>query len=79
MLSNEKYKGDALLQKTYTVDFLTKKRVENTGEIPQYYVEEHGIAKLDYATVITPLQAGLFVATVEVPSAERYGTLQTKG
>lgn len=40
MLSNEKYKGDALLQKTYTVDFLTKKRVENNGEIPQYYVEE---------------------------------------
>lgn len=40
MLSNEKYKGDALLQKTYTVDFLTKKRVENNGEVPQYYVEE---------------------------------------
>ncbi len=28
MLTNEKYKGDALLQKTYTVDFLTKKRVK---------------------------------------------------
>jgi len=40
MLSNEKYKGDALLQKTYTVDFLTKKRVQNNGEVPQYYVEE---------------------------------------
>lgn len=40
MLSNEKYKGDALLQKTYTVDFLTKKRIENNGEVPQYYVEE---------------------------------------
>lgn len=39
MLSNEKYKGDALLQMTYTVDFLTKKRVENTGQLPQYYVE----------------------------------------
>lgn len=31
MLSNEKYKGDALLQKTYTVDFLTKKRVVRTN------------------------------------------------
>jgi hypothetical protein len=40
MLSNEKYKGDALLQKTYTVNFLTKKRVVNTGQIPRYYVEE---------------------------------------
>lgn len=39
MLSNEKYKGDALLQKTYTVDFLSKKRAENDGEVPQYYVE----------------------------------------
>ena len=39
ILTNEKYKGDALLQKTYTVDFLSKRRKENDGEIPQYYVE----------------------------------------
>ena len=39
MLENEKYKGDALLQKSYTVDFLTKKKKRNDGEIPQYYVE----------------------------------------
>ncbi|WP_331654258.1 recombinase family protein [Anaerotignum sp. MB30-C6] len=39
MLSNEKYIGDALLQKTYTVDFLSKKRVKNNGIVPQYYVE----------------------------------------
>lgn len=38
-LTNEKYKGDALLQKSYTVDFLTKKKKINEGEIPQYYVE----------------------------------------
>lgn len=38
MLGNEKYKGDALLQKTYTVDYLTKKTKVNEGEIPQYYV-----------------------------------------
>jgi hypothetical protein len=37
--ANEKYKGDALLQKGYTVDFLTKKRKKNEGEIPQFYVE----------------------------------------
>lgn len=41
MLGNEKYKGDALLQKTYIVDYLTKKRVENTGQIPRYYVENN--------------------------------------
>ncbi len=39
ILKNEKYIGDALLQKTYTVDFLTKKRVKNNGIVPQYYVE----------------------------------------
>jgi len=39
ILQNEKYKGDALLQKKYTVDFLTKKQKVNEGEIPQYYVE----------------------------------------
>ena len=41
ILSNEKYMGDALLQKTYTVDFLTKKRVKNNGIVPQYYVENN--------------------------------------
>ena len=39
ILRNEKYIGDALLQKTVTVDFLNKKRVANTGIVPQYYVE----------------------------------------
>lgn len=39
ILSNEKYKGDALLQKSYTTDYLTKKTKVNEGEIPQYYVE----------------------------------------
>ncbi len=39
ILTNEKYIGDALLQKTTTVDFLTKKRVKNEGHLPQYYVE----------------------------------------
>ena len=39
ILQNEKYKGDALLQKTFTVDFLSKKKKENEGEVPQFYVE----------------------------------------
>src|SRR5574344_1499697 len=39
-LRNEKYMGDALLQKTYTTDFLTKKRIKNNGTVPQYYVED---------------------------------------
>ena len=39
MLKNEKYMGDALLQKTYSRDHLSKKVVLNQGELPQYYVE----------------------------------------
>lgn len=38
ILQNEKYKGDALLQKCFTEDFLTKKQVKNQGQVPQYYV-----------------------------------------
>ena len=39
ILTNEKYKGDAVLQKTFCTDFLTKKFKANEGEVPQYYVE----------------------------------------
>lgn len=41
ILTNEKYKGDALLQKEFTVDYLTKKKKTNEGEVPQYYVENN--------------------------------------
>lgn len=40
ILKNEKHKGDALLQKTYTSDFLTKKQVKNNGEVQQVYIED---------------------------------------
>lgn len=50
MLRNEKYKGDALLQKSYTVDFLTKKQKVNEGELPQYYVENSHEAIIDRRT-----------------------------
>lgn len=38
------------MQKTYTVDFLSKKRVENTGQVPQYYVEDSHPAIIDKET-----------------------------
>lgn len=50
MLRNEKYKGDALLQKTFTIDFLTKKKNINRGELPQYYVENNHEAIVDRET-----------------------------
>ena len=39
ILANEKYKGSALLQKKFTIDFLQKKMKPNEGEVPQYYVK----------------------------------------
>ena len=48
MLENEKYKGDAILQKGLTVDFLTKKRKKNEGELQQLYIEE------DHEAIISP-------------------------
>lgn len=47
ILSNEKYMGDAILQKTYTADFLTKKTEKNTGQVTQYYVENDHEAIID--------------------------------
>ena len=41
ILQNEKYSGDLLLQKYYTVDFLTKKVAPNYGQLPQYFVENN--------------------------------------
>ena len=50
ILSNEKYRGDALLQKQYTIDFLQKTRKINNGEVPQYYVNDH------HEAIISPEQ-----------------------
>ena len=41
ILTNEKYTGDALLQKTYVTDCITKKTRKNNGELPMYLVKNH--------------------------------------
>ena len=48
ILRNEKYKGEALLQKTFCEDFLTKRMVKNEGQVPQYYVTE------SHPAIVTP-------------------------
>ena len=86
ILTNEKYKGSALLQKRFTVDFLTKKSKVNEGEVPQYYIEE------SHPAIIVPeefelvqaecggntmgkayLLPGLSAATAEIFSGQRSG------
>lgn len=58
ILRNEKYKGDALLQKKFTVDFLTKKQKVNEGEILQYYVEDN------HPAIIDPLEFDMVQAEI---------------
>ena len=50
MLSNEKYTGDSLLQKTYTEDHLSKKTKKNRGELDRYYAENTHPAIIDHET-----------------------------
>ena len=66
MLSNEKYKGDALLQKEFTVDFLQKKMKKNEGEVPQYYVEGN------HEAIISP--AVFEMVQAELTKRKRGGT-----
>lgn len=54
MLNNERYMGDALLQKKYTTDTLPFKKVKNRGERPKYYVENANpaiVSRETYAAV----------------------------
>jgi len=41
LLENEKYKGALLMQKTFTVSYLTKQHSRNTGQLNQYYIENN--------------------------------------
>ncbi len=50
ILSNEKYVGDALLQKTYTADCITHKKVKNNGERAKYLVTDAHEAIVDRDT-----------------------------
>lgn len=80
ILSNEKYMGDAILQKTYTSDFLMKKTEKNTGQITQYYVENdhEAIIDKDYWTAVQmEIQRRKdFMETYNLRTMGRYTDLQ---
>ena len=50
MLQNEKYAGDALLQKTFVQDCLSKKVIRNNGVLPMYLIQNHHEAIIDRIT-----------------------------
>ncbi|MBD5118504.1 MAG: recombinase family protein [Clostridiales bacterium] len=50
ILQNEKYMGDAILQKTFTLDLFSRQQVKNEGQLPKYYVENAHPAIIDRDT-----------------------------
>ena len=50
ILENEKYMGDAILQKTFTLDLFSRQQVKNEGQLPKYYVENAHVPIIDRAT-----------------------------
>ena len=74
ILTNERYIGDALLQKNFTVDFLNKKSKKNEGEVPQYYIEN------DHDAIISKELFNIVQEKVKNRSAEFNGanTLSNK-
>lgn len=66
ILSNEKYKGDALLQKTIVVDYLTKRVKKNEGDARQYYISN------SHPAIIPPDQFDL--VQVELERRSRHGS-----
>ena len=69
LLRNEKYTGDALLQKTFIENCITKKTIKNNGELPKYLVKDHHEAIIDH---------GLF-ERVQIEIARRAGKRRVAG
>lgn len=50
ILTNEKYCGDVLLQKTFTSDCISRKIIKNTGQLPMYLIQDHHEGIVDRST-----------------------------
>jgi len=74
ILQNEKYSGDAILQKTYTVDYLTHKRVQNINHADKYFVENShpAIIEKDVYTVVQKMLKKELEETIDTPKNSKY-------
>lgn len=77
ILSNEKYKGDALLNKTYIVDCISKKTKINNGERPKYYIENNHPAIIDSETFAKVQEE--MSRRVSIPKIGNVGTKTEQG
>lgn len=76
MLKNEKYKGDTMLQKTVTEDFMTGKKIKNTGQQNRYYIKDSHPAIVS-AEVFDKIQEEMAKRARFVSNED--GTLETSG
>lgn len=76
MLKNEKYKGDTMLQKTITEDFMTGKKIKNTGQRNRYYIKDSHPAIIS-AEVFDKVQEEMEKRARFVSNEE--GTFETSG
>lgn len=76
MLKNEKYKGDTMLQKTITEDFMTGKKIKNTGQRNRYYIKDSHPAIVS-AEVFDKVQEEMAKRDRFVSNED--GTLETSG
>ena len=67
LVSNEKYTGNALLQKVYVNNHIEKKRIRNSGELPQYYATDTHPAIIDQATFDAAQEALARIASSHAP------------
>lgn len=77
ILKNEKYAGDAILQKTYTVNCITHDRKKNSGQKPKYFVQDCHEAIVDrkiYDTVRLELEKRKHDAKKDKPEKGKYVT-----
>lgn len=63
IIKNEKYVGDVMSGKTFTIDPISKKRLQNLGEKEKYYVKDnhHGIIPLNLCSIATAIDSSLIV------------------
>lgn len=67
LVSNEKYTGNALLQKVYVNNHIEKKRIRNSGELPQYYATDTHPAIIAQATFDAAQEALARIASSHAP------------
>lgn len=73
VLTNEKHMGDTRFQKTFNADYLTKHRVKNTGQLPQYYCENTHPAIIDRETwELVQLEMARQKQYVEIHHMDKY-------